>query len=901
MVASLALVAGTAMVVSAPTSSYAQDSGDKKSKKPDFPKFEKVAGDLEQVVSTIDGAEPLYELYKDEKTGKLMGVLPRNFEKQLLMIACTVSGGDSQAGVMGPTHYAKWRRFDKQLALIAPNFFERTNDKEAANSVDSLYTGRVMLSVPIKAMKGGRPVIDLGEMGLGQANAFFGPSPWGQYGPGVGRLNTKLSTLTKAKAFPENFIFEYEVPRSDGQLIKLTYNFGSLEGSKGFKPRKADNRVGYFYNWFNDYAKPANADVTERYINRWNIEKADKDLDLSPPKEPLVWYIEHTTPIKYRRYVREGIEMWNESFEKIGIVGALEVRQQDATTGAHMNIDPEDARYNFFRWNVSNQGYAIGPSRTNPETGEILDADVVWHQGLTRAVRNMLESLSEDLTEQTFSPETLAFFDKNPDWDPRVRLASPARRAQLELQREMDLELAATEELESHDHPWTHGLNDPTNTACRIGNMLAMDLALSDVAATVGLLDLKSDATLDGMPEEFLGPMIRYISAHEVGHCLGLQHNMAASTIRELNVINSGEYDGPTVGSVMDYVAANINYELGEEQGPYATPVVGPYDDWAIAFGYGPDKEVEDVLAQSAQPDHIFVSQIETSVGSDPRNQTWDYGADNLEFAQSRIGLAKDLRSRLVDDLVDEGETWATVRRRYQQLVGTQAQMMFIASKWIGGSFTSNAVKGEPDSTSPITDVPASRQREALKLIMDNSFEDDALGLTPELIRHMGKEYFWDPSGINELIADPNFTAHDLVGAIQGLGLTLVMNPQTLRRVYDNEFRYEGSDEFTMAELIKTVTDRVWDAGGGSKQEMGSFRRNLQREHVGRLIDLAVMDSSSPSLRAISTLATAELRRVDEMASRAQRDSGDDYVKAHLTDVRTRIERALEASYYLRP
>jgi hypothetical protein len=416
-----------------------------------------------------------------------------------------------------------------------------------------------------------------------------------------------------------------------------------------------------------------------------------------------------------------------------------------------------------------------------------------------------------------------------------------------------------------------------------------------------GLLDLKSEGTLDGMPEEFLGPMIRYISAHEVGHCLGLQHNMASSTIRDLQEVNSEGFEGPTIGSVMDYVAANINYELGEVQGPYATPVVGPYDDWAIAFGYGPDKEVEDILMRSSEPDHIYVSQIETSVGSDPRNQTWDYGSDNLEFAKSRISLAMDLKSRLVDDLVEEGESWATVRRRFAQLTGTQAQMMFIASKWIGGSFTSNAVKGEPDSTTPVSDVPASRQREALKLIMDNSFEDDSLGLTPELVRHMGKEYYWDPSGFSELIQDPNFTVHDTVGAIQGLGLTLVMNPQTLRRVYDNEFRYSGDDAFTMAELIKTVTDRVWDAGGGSKKDMSSFRRNLQREHVGRLIDLAVMDSNSPSLRAISTLATAELRRVDDMAERAQRDSGDDYAKAHLGDIRTRIERALDASYYLRP
>jgi Met-zincin len=643
------------------------------------------------------------------------------------------------------------------------------------------------------------------------------------------------------------------------------------------------------------------ADVTDRYINHWNIQKADPKLDMSPPKKPLVWYVESTTPIKYRRWVRDGILMWNKAFEEIGIVGALEVYQQDANTGAHMDKDPEDARYNFFRWNVSNQGYAIGPSRTNPLTGEILDADVVWHQGLTRSVRFMLESLTDDMTEETFSPETLAFFDDNPDWDPRVRMAQPARREQIKKQRALDIKLAAELDLSSPDHPWTNGLNNPTNTACRIGNMLAMDLSLTDSALAAGLMDTKGGSTLDGLPEEFLGPMIRYISAHEVGHTIGLQHNMASSTIRDLKEVNSEDFEGPTIGSVMDYVAPNINHGLGEVQGPYATPMVGPYDEWAIAYGYGPEKELEDILARSSEPDLIYISQIETAVGSDPRNQTWDYGSDNLAFAESRMDLVNELRGKIVDDLVKDGESWAVARRRYQQLVGTHAQMLFVASRWIGGTFTSNAVKGEPDSTTPIFDVPAARQRQALKFIMDNAFEDDALGLTPELIRHFGKEYYWDPSGINELAADPNFTVHDFVGAIQGLSLTLLMNPTTLRHVYDNEFRAEGDDVFTLPELIKTVTDRIWNAGGGSKQDISSFRRNLQREHVGRLIDLSVMDSTSPSLRAISTLATEELRRVDGMASRAQQDRNNDYVKAHLNDIRTRISKALEATYVLRP
>jgi hypothetical protein len=881
-------------------------------KKAEFPPFDKVVEGMEKVVSTIDGAPGYYDLYRDKKTGRLLGVLPSGYSKQLVMIACTVSGGDPQAGVMGPTHYAKWRKINKQLVLVEPNLFVRTEgDKQAKDSIDQLYTGRVLVTVPIATMApGGRPVVDLAGLGLGQAGKFFGPSVWGQYGPSLGGLNPKLATLKKAKSFPENVIFEFEAPRYDGRLIRLTYAFAKLEGSKGYKPRTADARVGYFYNWHQDFARTANRDVTDRYIARWNVEKADPKLRMSPPKEPIVWYIEHTTPIKFRQYVREGILMWNDAFEEIGIVGAVEVYQQDAATGAHMEKDPEDARYNFFRWNASDQGYAIGPSRTNPITGEILDADVVWHQGLTRAVRGMLENLSDDLVAQTFSPETLAFFDEHPNWDPRVRLASPARREQMLKQRSLEIEHAVNEQLESQDHPWTHGINDPTNAACRIGNMLSLDFALMDAALAAGFLGDESEDTLDGLPEQYIGPMIRYISAHEVGHCMGLQHNMAASTIRSLEEINSADFDGPTVGSVMDYCGANINHELGEVQGPYATPELGPYDKWAIAFGYGPEKNLKDVLAQVSEPDHIFVSQLAMAVGSDPRNMTWDLGSNNMEFVESRISLSKELRAKLIEDVIKDGESWKTARERFSALLGTHVQSVFIASTWVGGSYINNDRKGDPGDRAPIEDVSAADQRRALTFIIDNTFEDEAYGLTPDLVRHLGREYWWDPSEMQNLMDDPAFNVHDMVGSIQAVSLTLMMNPTTLRRVYDNEFRgQDASDRLTLAEVVTSVTDAAWhecaQASRGTKYSAGtpmisSFRRNLQREHVQRLIDLALLqDVPSPALRTISAMARQEL--IDEMAERASKAGPDPYTVAHLADVRTRIAKALEAAYVIAP
>lgn len=881
----------------------------------EYPPFDQVTKDLEKVVSTTDGSQPFYELYRNKDDGKLLAVLPGGYDNQLVMISCTISGGDPEAGVMGPTHYAKWKKIRKQVALVAPNLFVRTDgDAEAKSSTGQLYTDSIIVTTPIVSMApGNRPVIDLGMLCTTQVGKFFGNSVFGAYGPSLRGLDPSLSTLTKTKAFPENIIFEYEAPRQDGQLMRVTYNFSKLEGTPGYKPRKADPRVGYFYDWYQDYAKTANKEVTERHISRWNVEKADPKLTMSPPKQPIVWYVEHTTPVKFRRYVREGILMWNDAFENIGLVNAVEVYQQDALTGAHMDKDPEDARYNFFRWNASDQGYAIGPSRTNPMTGEILDADVVWHQGLTRAIRNMLESLSKELVAQTFSPESLAWFDEHPNWDPRVRLASPARQEQMKLQRAIDAQKAVSEPLLSEEHPWTHALNNPTNTACKIGNMISLDLALAGAAIDAGALEISSDEQmLDGLPENFIGPMIRYISAHEVGHCLGLQHNMAASNLHSLAEINSEGFHGPTCGSVMDYVAVNINYNntLGPVQGPYASPELGPYDKWAIAYGYGDEAKIKDVLAEVSKPEHLFISQMAMAVGSDPRNMTWDLGSNNLEFCESRIGMAKDLRSKLVNEIVKEGESWKRARERFASLINTQVQSVFIASTWVGGSYINNDFKGDPGNRAPVEDVSAADQRRALKLIIDNAFEDEAYGVTPELLRHLGREYWWDPAEMGGMMDDPSYNVHDLVGAVQAVALTLVMDPTTLRRVYDNEYRTNhGSDSLTLAEVVQTVTDNVWrectnPKGGWSSEApmISSFRRNLQREHIQRLMDLALLqDAPSPALRTISTLSTQQLRQIDGLAEKALDADPDPYTVAHLNDVRTRVGKALDAAYVITP
>jgi hypothetical protein len=580
-----------------------------------------------------------------------------------------------------------------------------------------------------------------------------------------------------------------------------------------------------------------------------------------------------------------------------------------------MDKDPEDARYNFFRWNTSDQGYAIGPSRVDPRTGQIVDADVVWHAGLTNAIMSMLENLSAEVAVSGFTAETLEWLKTRPQWDPRVRLAEPAERERMMAQAKMHDGHGHSGEPSAGLSSW----NALNGAHCKIGRYIAMDVGLVDAALAAGLLAADDEAAdagdqLDGLPEDFLGGMIRYVSAHEVGHCMGLQHNFSASTIRGLNEINSATYadDQPITGSVMEYQGVNINYELGDAQGPYATPGVGPYDLWAIQFGYGPEADREKVLARVSEPDLVFHSDM-TMSGPDPRAMVWDMGADPLQFAQSRMALVKDLRTKIASDLVKDGQSWRKARQRFNALLSTQIQALVVASRWVGGSYFNRDFKNDPGNRNPIDNIPAAKQRQALMFVIDNSFTDSALGLTPELLHKLGTEYYPDMPGFLGAQGDPSFTAHDAMAGVQATAMTMIMNPTTLRRLYDNEFRVAGvpSEEkpLTLAEVMDTVTVSVWTevdkpASGkftASKPMISSFRRNLQREHVERLIDLSLTESAarSPAWRTISNLSTLKLRQVNDQIAKVLASKGnlDEYTLAHLTDAQTRITKALEAQY----
>ncbi len=948
----------------------------------DLPPFAKVSEGYTKVnVSDQQSTKGLFSLWKRSKDAQLLGELPKNFTGKSYFIALTVSSGDRYAGLQSGDWVVQWRRYDNRLALISPNLSIRaTGDPESKASVKRLFTDQVLLDVPIVATgPSGGPVIDLDSLLVTNASKFFGSS--------VRVTNTRIKTIKSAKVFPKNVEVAFEIVGSGGKFQTLHYSFSEVPTTtSGFKPRKADERVGYFTTSFSDLSKYTDDETRVRYINRWNLQKRDSKLKLSPPKEPIRFYIEHTTPVRYRRWIKEGIEYWNKAYEAVGLVDAIVVEYQDAQTGAHMEKDPEDVRFNFVRWLNNDVGTAIGPSRVHPMTGEILDADIILTDGWIRHFNFNFEDLMPRLAMEGASAETLAWLGKNPRWDPRVRLASPEQANYLrqkyahEAQQPMAGFLMAQADaslIGDDEYDGLYGQISQKNGMCMAASGFQLDLALARMNWALTLMadeeakkdkekkkkkkkaeetpdgkkdsdgddkkkdaanDTESDKTasddkkddtdkkdksasekakddtalLDGMPEWFIGPLLADLVAHEVGHTLGLRHNFKASASLTLDQINSKKVKGdkPFAASVMDYIPINYRYEAGDVQGDYAMIDIGPYDYWAIEYGYTFDtKKLPEILKRCSEPELQYATDEDVS-GPDPLARRYDFARDPLEYANEQMKLVNLYRSRILDKFVKDGDSWAKARRGYELTLSLQTRSANMMANWIGGAFVNRDKKGDPGDRPPVEVVPADQQRRALDFVIANSFHDEAYGLTPKLLERLSVDKWMDGGRHSSMSSEAAWPIHDRILGMQASALTWLMNPTTLRRVYDNELRLpEDQDALTLPELLETINASVWgeidkecpDDRNDRKPMISSLRRNLQREHMQRLLDLVLQTSDdTAAYKPISNLARMELRTLaGRIESSLEKCGGkmDAYTKAHLSETEERISRALEAGY----
>jgi len=757
--------------------------------------------------------------------------------------------------------------------------------------------------------------------------------------------NPRLVTIANAKAFPKNVELAFETPADNGQLQTIHYSISEIPENTGYQPRKADERVGYFTTSYSDYGQYKDREVKVRYINRWHVEKADPSLQLSPPKNPIVFYIEHTTPVRYRRWVREGILNWNKAFEEVGISNAIEVYYQDKRSGAHMEKDPEDVRYNFVRWLNNDTGAAIGPSRVHPRTGQILDADIILTDGWIRHFWKQFHEVMPQLAMEGMSPETMAWLARYPNWDPRVRLAPPGEREHIAH------ELSSRATMPYGGHPLTQaetgligmseydglaGRQSQVNGMCRLAEGKALDIALYRMQMTLAeslssaeeckeeqgpdgkdpvakeekkeekIETKKPEPKIDGIPESFIGPVLAQLVCHEVGHTLGLRHNFKGSAVYSLAEINSEEFKGkkPLAGSVMDYLPVNMCCGTHAVQGDYAMLGVGPYDMWAIEYGYTTERDLKPVLDRVAEPELIYGTDEDT-YGTDPLSRRHDLGSDPLEYAKSQLRITKKNREQLIERLIKDGESWSYVRTGYEMTLGMQLRAVSMMANWLGGAHIHRDRKGDKGGRLPIEVVSADKQREALQFVVENTFRDEAFGLSEDLLRRMTVDKWFDDRGT--LFTDSTWPVHDTIIGIQASALTMIMNPTTLRRIYDNEFLVPGDqDALTLPELLDTLVKAVWTELENTGDEeytvrrpmISSMRRNLQCECLDRMIELSGRSFwGVQAYKPIANLVGGQLRQLNSQITPILGKPVDPYTRAHLEDAVSKIDKALEAQY----
>jgi len=873
--------------------------------KPEFPKFEEVCKDFEKV-KPIGGEEtPFLNLLYNKKTDQLFAQIPANMVGKRFLVAVSVSGGPSATGFQIDHWLAYLERMDKNLVLMRVDpRYAADEGQPVADVVKRSYTDEIAKVVPIKTMQGSDPVIDLGDLFKGD---FAGVAPF--LG---GMANASLSKWANWKTFKENTELNVDMavtnrPRRGpggmeatdsgtlGRRVQMHYSLSSLPQSD-YKPRAADNRIGYFMTVRYDWAKKYDAETLfNRYINRWNLKKRDDSLEMSPPVKPITWYVEKTVPIRWRRYVTDGILEWNKAFEKCGFVNAIQVLQQD--NNQYCEIDPEDVRYNFFRWIVTGAGFAMGPSRDHPLTGEILDADIVFDDSMVRFYAQDYEQMSGtgSTAWRPLDPYISDFFRTHPNWGFKSSWEKLMPNVQMQSDDRAEFNAQLAKRMAEHGRPM-----------CEYAAGMGHQLALARIS-------LEAKGMTPQQNEEFLGQVVKEVVMHEVGHCLGLRHNFKASTWKSVEEMEkSDSANEATVGSVMDY-NANFFSQRGEKQGSYITRTIGPYDYWAIEYGYrlpgkddkGEDEMLKKIGSRVAEAGLDYGTDEDTMwvLSPDPLSNRFDAGTDTIAYADKQMALVSDLMKDIMSWDVKDGEGYSRLRRTFMRLVGERGRVCEFVARFVGGEVVNRDQKGDPNARPPIVPVEAAKQKAARDFVVKNVLAADAYQFDPALLNHLapGRYWHWDSDDFN-IQADVNI--HDVVAGNQFWCLFTMMNPFALNRIHNAELKVAPDAEaYTLADHMLSLTDAIWSEldGGGKKSgrdAINSYRRNLQRMHLRILIELVLSGEDSGVPADAAALARTSCEDLSEKIGKFLGGGKvDATTRAHLLDSKKRIDKALEAQY----
>jgi hypothetical protein len=811
---------------------------------------------VEEVLKDSDRVDGLFTVYRDRKTGDLRMLLTaQQLDKPYLYFSYTENGvpaagqfrgefGDGSAKVFHISRY-----FNRVEFVVENTSYYFDPGKAISRAANADVSHAVAFDQKIEAedAKKGALVINANGLFLTESFNRISPLPNPDKKPSevfnLGKLSAAKSKIRALHNYPRNtdvvveYVFENEQPFvnggdevTDARYVSITVQHSLIEApTDNFKPRFDDPRVGYFMGKVTDLSS---TDVTpyRDVISRWKLVKKDPTAEVSEPVEPIVYWIENTTPVELRPIIEKAALRWNEAFEAAGFRNALVVRTQPDDA----DWDAGDLRYNVIRWaaSPSPQFGGYGPSFFDPRTGQILGADIMLQYtvigGNLRRARVFGASLEDDTITD----------------DPTRCVAGLAG------QREMLFASAALEALGA------------------------------------------STEEQQRLLEEY----VYYLVLHEIGHTLGLNHNFRASYFHSLDEIFDPDktYATGLQGSVMDYPA--VPFALpGHKQGQFWATQPGPYDKWAITFGYSttladPAAEaarLEKILARSTEPALAFGNDADDmrapGKGIDPRAMIYDLTSDPIGFARHEFELVDAVAPLFPERLMRDGKSYQTLLNGFFTAASVVRDAATVTSRYIGGVYVDRAMAKQPGAGNPLTPVSLTDQRRAMQLLRDKVFAPQSFGaLDQSANRLLAQRRGFDHFAYTE---DPKI--HDLALGIQKGVLDQLLHPAVLKRLTDSRLYGNG---YSAGQALVDLTDAVFAAD--LDQNVNTFRQNLQVEYVERLLKIALPGDGNKYDHIAQGMALDRLRWIEKQVAR--KHGGDVETVAHREHVRYLIQHALD-------
>ena len=868
MASHVLVLAATTAMIALPTGTAAQDTvavAVEEEKEEEEVQEENPFRDFERLVEGAEVWPGFFDLYTKE--GRLYLAVPADRLGQEFLMDMRVAQGIGAAGLFAGTTLSTFEMdlmaFEKHgenvLLVQRPHRFGAASDVRAAAAVSVSVGSSVVRSTDIEAIRPDSALVldvtswflsdlsGVGELTRGAARGSNGQS-------GSTSFDRSRSYIDGVSSFPENtniramLTFRSGRPGgvpsvADGRYIPVTihYTLAKLP-ERPMERRIADDRVGNFMTVHKDFSS-LDSTFFRRYVNRWRLEPGERVGDLRRPVEPITYYIDRTVPDEYRGWFKEAVENWNTAFEAAGWVDAI--RALDLPEDA----DPNDIRYSVLRWNTSDDpGYgAIGASKVDPRTGEILVADILFEANGFRGFRNTWRNIVNPVTAAE------AF--------------------------EMALGVG---EFQAPD-PNLPGMELPG-----FGSALEAQGTLAGlVLAARGELDPG-----DPLPDELLRQYTIWLVMHEVGHTLGLRHNFRSSASTPLDRLHNTEFTGRNgvYSSVMEYPAINLA-RPGERNGDYYTYNTGSYDRWAISYAYTQSQDdANDIARRVSELGHMYGTDSDARGALDPTITRYDLGGDPLLWGAERTALIRDLLPKIPEYVLRDNSPFVEATNAYTQLMNEYARALAPAVKYIGGQYMNRDHVG--DGRDPFVHIPKAKQLEALDLLVDRIFAEGALGLPPAVLQSFGANGYehWGSTRTTSGRYDYPFHARTL--ELQSTVLNQILNASRLARIRDGETKFGTDQVATIPEIMASLTTAIWsELGMGT---ISADRRDLQRTYLDSMERLVVnpANGTPADARAVARWELVQLRdRIDSALSSAS----DVYTQAHLFEALARIDKTLDA------